>query len=72
MAWTKYIKGQQEPEPDTDVLVVINRRRLGEDLKRERHVAHRTVKNLWIIGNYFGFDMGEILYYKEMEEMPKD
>jgi len=74
MAWTKYIEGKQEPKPDEDVLVVVNRQRLGDEPKRERHVGHRGGKdgNLWIIGNYFGFDMGEILYWKYMEEIPKD
>ena len=74
MAWIKYIKGKQEPPPDTDVLVVINRKRLGEEAVRERHVGHRGGQDgkLWIIGNHFGFDMGEILYYQYMEEIPKD
>ena len=72
MAWTKYVKGEQEPEPKEDVLVVINRKRLGELPKKERHVAHRTIKDVWIIGGHFGFDMGEVLYLKQMEEIPED
>ena len=74
MAWIKYIEGQQEPEPDKDVLVVIERKRLGEEVVRERHVGHRGGKDgkLWIIGNQFGFDMGEVLYYQYMEEIPED
>ena len=59
MAWTKLIKGEQEPEPNKDVLVVIDRKRLSEKPVRERHVAHRTPNDFWIIGNHFGFDMGE-------------
>ena len=72
MGWTKYIAGKQEPKPNKDVLLVIDRRRLGEDPVRERHVGHRTIKDVWIIGNHFGFDMGEILYYQEMEDIPED
>jgi hypothetical protein len=74
MAWTKYIKGEQEPEADQDVLLVMKRKTVFNDEKpeKERHVGHRTVKNLWIIGGHFGFDMGEILYYQDMEEIPKD
>ena len=74
MTWIKYIKGKQEPEPETDVLVVINRKRLVEEPVRERHVGHRGGANgdLWIIGNYFGFDMGEVLYYQYMEEIPEE
>lgn len=74
MAWTKYIKGKQEPDTETDVLVVIKRKRLGDEIVRERHVGHRggADGNLWIIGNQFGFDMGEILYWKVMEEIPNE
>lgn len=74
MAWIKYIEGKQEPDTETDVLVVINRMRLSEEPVRERHVAHRGGKDgtFWVIGNHFGFDMGEILYYQYMDEIPED
>ena len=72
MAWIKYIEGEQEPEANHDVLVIVNRKRLSEEPVRERHVGHWGGKGIWIIGGHFGFDMGEILYYQEMEEIPKD
>lgn len=73
MAWIKYIKGEQEPEPNTDVLVVLLRKKFADDpQERERHVGHRSTNNFWIIGGHFGFDMGEVLYYQEMEEIPED
>ena len=73
MTWIKYIKDKQEPEPNQDVLVVMLRKAFGDDLReKERHVGHRSEKNMWIIGGRFGFDMGDILYFQELEEIPKD
>ena len=73
MTWIKYIKGEQEPEPNKDVLVVVLRTQFGDEPReKERHVGHRSEKNMWIIGGRFGFDMGDILYFQELEEMPKD
>ena len=70
--WIKFDK-DNKPKPNEDVLLIIDRKRLGnEPLIRERHVGYRTVKDLWIIGNNFGYDMGEILYYQYMDEIPKD
>ena len=73
MAWTKYIMGEQEPEAGQDVLVVILRKKFGDDpQERERHVGHRNTNGFWVVGGHFGFDMGDILYYQEMEEIPEE
>ena len=73
MAWIKFIKGEQEPEPDKDVLLVMLRKQFADDPReKERHVGHRSKNDMWIIGGHFGFDMGDILYYQEIEEIPED
>jgi hypothetical protein len=77
MTWIKY-NPKDKFERDKDYLLVVLRNTLGDEPReKQRHVGHimkheKGHDPIWIIGNHFGWDMGDILYYQETEDIPND
>lgn len=60
------------PEPGRKVLVFVQRRGLKDaDGELQQHVGHMMHNgSTWIIGNYFSYDMGEPIAWKELGPNP--
>jgi len=67
----KWIKlSERLPEPNVNVLVVVERTELlGGEVWTEMHTGHMN-KTFWIVGGHFGFDMGTITHWMPLPELP--
>ena len=61
---------EKEPLIGKHYLCVVDRKKAEKE--REFHIGHYSPNIGWIVGNMFGFDMGEITHYAELPEFPQN